>query len=99
MILNRVLKWVDNGMECRADDKHVKENLKEIGLNEGPKGLDVPIMKETEIEKGAEEDAMDAHEAMRFRQLERTICRWTDPTSSSRRRRSAGTWQSLLSAA
>ena len=54
VILIRVLKWVNNGLEYRADDKRAKEIQKEFGLNEQSRGLYVPIVKEEEEEE--EED-------------------------------------------
>ena len=56
-------------MEHRADDKRARGLLKEFELSERSKGLDAPIVKETDVEKDSTDDALSAQEATRFRAL------------------------------
>ena len=54
-------------MEYRADDKHVREILKAFMLEEGSKGLDLPIVKDAGVEETDLDGLLDKQEATRFR--------------------------------
>ena len=41
-ILNRMLKWDGDALTMTADDKHVREILKEFNLTEGSRGITIP---------------------------------------------------------
>ena len=55
VILNRTLRWTEEGLEYRADDKHVREILKHFGLDENSKGLSAAVVKELVGEDAEEE--------------------------------------------
>ena len=66
-ILNRRLRWAEEGLSYDADPKHVQVICEEFGLEAGSKGLVEPIAKESLGEEECEE--LDRNEASRFRAL------------------------------
>ena len=69
VILNRSLRWTEEGLEYRADDKHVREILKYFGLDENSKGLSAAVAKESAGEDGGEEEELGAEKAKEYRAL------------------------------
>ena len=65
-ILNRDLKWLDDHLEYRADPKHHKLILDDMGIEEGSKGLEAPCSKEDDEEVEGE-DHLGKEEGTSFR--------------------------------
>ena len=70
-ILNRKLTWRGDHVTYEADDKHVSTIVKELGLNEDSKGLDVPIDKESD--DGDEGEPLAGNQAKAYRRLAATV--------------------------
>ena len=69
-ILGRRLRWRKGTkiIEYEADDKYVKEVVKEMNLQEDSEGLDAPVERQI-VENGGVEDVdlLDVEEAKRYR--------------------------------
>ena len=68
-ILNRTLRWKSEALIYEADEKHVKMICDEMGLEEGSKGLDAPIVKEDMEVGDEEEELLSGNEKTQFRAL------------------------------
>ena len=69
VILNRRLKWTKEGLEYKADDKHVREILNHFNLDDGSKGLSAAIVKDPDAEQIEGNDELNKEEAKVFRAL------------------------------
>ena len=76
-ILGRRLRWRRGTriVEYEADDKYVKEVVKEMNLQEDSQGLDAPKEREIVENDGVEDDAdlLDVEEAKRYRAMSATL--------------------------
>ena len=70
-ILNRLVRWTEDGIEYEADDKHVTTVVKGLGLQEDSKGVDVALPTEYGAEEGDQE--LDPQEAKKYRSLAATV--------------------------
>ena len=85
-ILNRTIEWVDGGIEYRADPRHARMLVEELGLEGESKGKDAPGEKEDEREE--EGDLLDRGASARWRHAP-TTWPWTGSTFSTRRKKHA----------
>jgi hypothetical protein len=67
-ILNRKLKWDGDALTITADDKHVREILKEFNLTEESRGITIPVDAEVVLEEGQDE-SLEGKDITRFRAL------------------------------
>ena len=65
-ILNRDLKWHDDHLEYRADPKHRKQIMEDMGVLEESKGLEASCSKEDEEDIDGDED-LNKSESTAFR--------------------------------
>ena len=65
-ILNRTLRWDGSALTLRADEKHVREILKEFDLTKESRGITIPVDPD---EAAAEDDSdpLEGKEITRFR--------------------------------
>lgn len=66
-ILNRQLRWTKEGLEYEADKRHAREIIEYFKLEEGSKGLDVPIVRD--IDEAKEKEELIGAEVREFRAL------------------------------
>jgi hypothetical protein len=66
-ILNRSIIWTGEELVYRADEKHAEILLKELGLEDGSRGLTSPTEKE--VEEAGDELTLSPVEATRYRAL------------------------------
>ena len=66
-ILNRKVTWDGEKIVCRADDKHAKIIIEEMGLDMKSKGLSSPIVKEEDDQEEGEE--LSREESKHFRRV------------------------------
>ena len=69
VILNRTLAWTEEGLEYRADDKHVSEITKYFGLNEDSKGLSTAMVKEPVEEEADTVEDLPTPQVKEYRAL------------------------------
>ncbi len=67
-ILNRTVRWTNEGVEWEADPKHAKIIMEEMGIEEESKGVRSPISREGKVEEGDEEE-LTREEASRYRRV------------------------------
>jgi hypothetical protein len=67
-ILNRKLTWTGTALNLSADEKHVREILKEFDLTEGSRGITIPVDVDG-ITEADEEEVLEGKEITRFRGL------------------------------
>ena len=68
VILGRLVRWTEDGVEFEADPRHRKALMDHFGFEEGVKGAAVNGDKERKEEEGDEDD-MEREEAKTFRGL------------------------------
>ena len=66
-ILNRILRWVADGLTYEGDDKHARTVIRGMNLQLDSKGLETPMDKE-EDEEGTSEE-LSARDAKKYRSL------------------------------
>ena len=66
-ILNRALRWTNNGIELEADGKHVKTIIKEMGLQAESKGSEYPLPKDFGAVDG--DEALGGEQAHAYRRI------------------------------
>lgn len=64
--LNRRSSWTGNEMRYDADERQAKRVIDEMGVGQGPKGLDKPLVREA---GGQDDGEISTSEATRFRAL------------------------------
>jgi hypothetical protein len=66
-ILGRTVRWTKEGVEYEADEKHRKELLKKLELEDGAKAAVSPMVKEEARRVGDEDDELPNEEKTGFR--------------------------------
>ena len=70
-ILNRKVRWEVNQILYQCDEKHVHTIIREMGLQKDSRGLDSPVVQESE--NVTEGDELDRSEAYKYRHLAATV--------------------------
>ena len=65
-ILNRIVRWTEEGYELEADPRHIELVVKQLGI-EGEKPFATPGVEDTDKEEEVEEDPLTPEEATRYR--------------------------------
>ena len=69
-ILNRLVRWEKDRIVYEGDEKHAQVVIREMGLEEGSKGFDIPVLAEKECTEGKE---LDAAGVAKYRRLAATV--------------------------
>ena len=70
-ILNRMVRWTDDGIEYEADDKYTRTIVADLSLQTDSKGSDVPLARDYEAVDGDIE--LDEYEAKQYRRIASTV--------------------------
>ena len=66
-ILGRTLRWIEDGIEYEADEKHREELMKRTGLKEESKAVVGPAIKDARNDEGEEDVELRGQEKSEFR--------------------------------
>ena len=66
-ILNRKVKWLDKMITYEADERNIQAIIKELGCEDGSKGLDAPMVLDSA--SGEPDEELGAEERWRFRRI------------------------------